>query len=102
MFIREPVLIDTLVMEEGEMIDSNTTAFRQPSSNRAFELVHLQPAAAREAERFRARREEERVRSEDFLRFVLEELEGMQQRIGELRFAIAALTTLVKDKLDHG
>ncbi len=83
------------------MPDPNTTVFKQPSSIRAFELVHLQPAAGREAGRFKARREEERDRSEDFLRFVVEELEGMQQRIGELRFAVAALTTLVKDKLDH-
>ncbi len=84
------------------MPDPNTTALRQSSSNRTFELVHLQPAAAREAGRFKARKEEEREKSAEFLRFVLEELEGMQQRVGELRFAIAALTTLVKDKLDHG
>ena len=84
------------------MSDPNTTAFRQPSSNRTFELIHLQPPPAREAGRFKARREEERENSADFLRFVLEELEGMQQRVGELRFAIAALTTLVKDRLEHG
>jgi hypothetical protein len=84
----------------GEMSDSNTNILKQPSLNRTFELVHLQQSTGKEAGRYKARREE-REKNTDFLRFVLEELEGMQQKVGELRFAIAAMTTLVKDKLEH-
>ncbi len=83
------------------MSDANIDTLKQPSSNRTFELVNLQQFTARETGRYKVRREEEREKNVDFLRFVLEELEGMQQRIGELRFAIAAMTTLVKDKLEH-
>ncbi len=83
------------------MSDSNTTTLKQPLSNRTFELVSLQQFTAREAGKYKARREQERDKNDDFLRFVLKELEGMQQRVGELRFAIAAMTTLVKDRLEH-
>ncbi len=84
------------------MSDSNADTLKQPSSNRTFELVHIQQFAARENGRYRSRRETEREKDIDLLRFILGELEGMQQRLGELRFAVAAMTTLVKDKLEHG
>jgi hypothetical protein len=77
---------------EGEMSDFNTNILKQPSSNRTFELVHFQPARGRR----------EGGEGEEFLRFMLKELEGMQRQVGELRFAVAAMTTLVKEKLDHG
>ncbi len=73
------------------------TTTEQRFSNRTLALVYAQQVAAVESETKR-----EIDTDQDFLQFVREELEGMQQKVGELRFAIAALTTLVKSKLDHG
>ncbi|HYK88176.1 MAG TPA: hypothetical protein VE398_05370 [Acidobacteriota bacterium] len=82
------------------MPNSNINILKPPSSHRTFELIHLQPVIGKEGEKFKARKEEGELDT-DFLRFVLEELVRMQQRIGELRFAVAAMTTLVKDKLEQ-
>lgn len=89
------------MLAEGEMSDLNATIIKQPSStSRSFELIHFQQTA-REVAGAKTRREGAE-RDQEFLRFILEELEGMQRRVGELRFAVAAMTTLVKEKLDHG
>ncbi len=83
------------------MSDSNSTVAKVPSSIRTFELVHFQQVAAKEPGKPRANREE-KTRNEDTLRYLLDELEMMQKRLGELRFSVATMTTLIKDKLEHG
>lgn len=63
-----------------------------------IELAHTRHETTKGAERSK-KSGEERNMDVDFLRFVLEELEAMQQQVGGLRSAIAAMTTLIKDKL---
>ena len=76
------------------------TTTEQQFSNRTLALVNPQAPIAREKDPL-IRHGEQRDPDSDFLRFALEELDAMQQRVGELRFAIAAMTALIKDRLER-
>ncbi len=68
--------------------------------SRPLALVCSQPLNCGEAEP-RKRTTQHPTSNTDFLEFALEELDAMQQRVGELRFAIAEMTTLIKERLDR-
>ena len=72
------------------------TITEQRSLNRPLALVCARPLTD-----VSKKNGEERELNAEFLEFALEELHTMQQKVGELRFAIAAMTTLIKDKLEH-
>ncbi len=68
--------------------------------NRQLALVCSQPLNSSEAGPPK-RNTQHATSNADFLEFALEELDAMQQRVGELRFAIAEMTTLIKERLDR-
>ena len=77
------------------------TTSEQRILNRPLALVGSQPLPSGGASLPRRGRRE-REPDANFLEFALEELDAMQQKVGELRFAIAAMTTLIKDRLERG